>query len=241
MRRAFAALAIPAAFFAGCVGETEKYPAKGPPPSSARELYQRDCAWCHGGDAEGTNSGPAIEGGASTHFMLSTGRMPIQDPGDTVERRDPAYSQETIDELTDYVSELSPGTEVPDVDIESAELAVGAKLYADNCASCHSSTGVGGALTSGVEAPRVRHSSAVEVAEAMLTGPGEMPVFDEEVFSEEEVTAIAAYVEDLGDAEARGGHPLGWYGPVAEGALGLLVGVGAMLLLIRWIGTRADE
>jgi ubiquinol-cytochrome c reductase cytochrome c subunit len=37
----------------------------------------------------------------------------------------------------------------------------------------------------------------------------------------------------------RGGLGLGGIGPVAEGFVGLLIGVGALMLVAFWIGDRA--
>ena len=74
----------------------------------------------------------------------------------------------------------------------------------------------------------------------MLVGPGSMPVFGADVFSREEVDSIVRYVVDLQDARDPGGAPMGHIGPVAEGAVGI-VGLAALVLLVRWIGTRAGE
>jgi ubiquinol-cytochrome c reductase cytochrome c subunit len=81
----------------------------------------------------------------------------------------------------------------------------------------------------------------VEIAEAMRVGPGTMPVFGETAFTDEEVDAIVRYVVYLQEPEDRGGLAIGRVGPVAEGAVGWIVGLGAMLLLARWIGTKTGE
>ena len=221
-------------------------------PLSGERLYLRDCAWCHGSAGEGTARGPDLvtgrNGPASTDFMLSTGRMPIGSPEERTERSDPAYTVEARAAIVDYVATLGgTGPDIPTVDPAAGDLGAGLELYQENCAACHSTTLIGGALatgegpTRGLIAPELHASSAREIAEAMLVGPGAMPVFGEDVFSPDEVDAIVAYVVALQDARDRGGAPIGHIGPVAEGAVGWIVGLGAVLIVARWIGTKMGE
>ena len=226
-------------------GETKPYR---PPALEARDevtgrdLYLRDCAWCHATNGAGSKFGPPIDdGAASVHFMLTTGRMPIDEPDDRVERRESFYSSEEIAELVDYVETFVSGPTIPEVHPEEGNFALGADLYAQNCAACHSGTGVGGALTNGEEAPAIDESTPVEVAEAMLTGPGAMPVFGEQTFDDEQVDSILKYVAALQDPDNRGGSDLGGIGPVSEGAIAWILGLGGALVIARLIGTRADE
>jgi ubiquinol-cytochrome c reductase cytochrome c subunit len=253
-----------AAVAAGCSYSGDADPYR--PPASARldadatgrELYLGDCAWCHGNAGQGTDRGPdldgPLDGPAYTHFMLSTGRMPIADPAQTTLRRDPVYSDEQIEEIVEFVTSLGgAGPEIPDPHAPAGDLALGTVLYEENCAACHSSTGVGGALTSGRIAPSLDGLSAVQIAEAMLVGPGclegtrtceagegAMPVFE---FDDHEVDSIVAYVDHLMTSadRRRGGSDLGGLGPVTEGAIAWIVGLGILLLFTRWIGTRVGD
>lgn len=224
---------------------------------SGPELYQRDCAWCHASDGSGTSRGPdldgALDGGAYTHFMLSTGRMPIETPDEKTHRRPSLYNDEEIAALVDHVVSFGgSGPSIPEVDPDSGDLALGAELYAENCAACHSTTGAGGALTSGETAPAVMAATPVEIAEAMLVGPGcpnddpdcgpgdgAMPIFDD--LSDDEVDAVAAYIRELQNGEDHGGLGLGRIGPVTEGAVALLIGLGVLVAFTRWIGTSVGE
>jgi ubiquinol-cytochrome c reductase cytochrome c subunit len=229
-------------------------------PNRGATLYERDCAWCHGARGEGTEFGPDLvtgtNGPAMTHFMLSSGRMPLDYPEQRMARRSVAYSDDEIDAIVDYVSAFGqPGPEIPEIHLASADLALGVELYQENCAACHSTSGIGGALASGraeeladvqVErpanvAPGLADATPVEIAEAMLAGPGTMPVFGEETFTPEEIDAIVRYVVYLQDPDDRGGAGIGGVGPVAEGAVGWLLGLGALIALIRWLGTRTGE
>ncbi len=252
------ALSLPACVY--FQGQTERY---GPPavtPAvglSGEELYLRDCAWCHGDQGGGSSRAPDLVSGtngpAFTHFMLTSGRMPIDFPTQVVKRAPPAYGDEEVEAIIAHVDSLgAAGPPIPDLDLATVELGLGAELYQENCAACHSTTAVGGALApgtprdisgtvarrTGLVAPSLEQSSATEVAEAMLVGPGTMPVFGAETFSEDEANAIVAYVLYLQDPIDRGGAPIGRIGPVAEGAVGWIVGLGALLLVARVIGTR---
>src|SRR5438874_1804080 len=48
-------------------------PATTPTAGAGRDLYLRDCAYCHGAEGEGTIYGPPVRGvgAASADFMLS--------------------------------------------------------------------------------------------------------------------------------------------------------------------------
>lgn len=222
-------------------------------PERGRVLYLRDCAWCHATDGSGTGRGPEILGGtngaAMTDFMLSTGRMPINDPAEPTRLSPPSYNTAEIEDLVTYVDTLGgEGPPVPVVDPQAGDLALGLELYQENCAACHSTTGVGGALAAGPDpfdatliAPSLVRSTPLQIAEAMLVGPGTMPVFGSETFSEVQINSIVRYLGHLQEPEDRGGLPLGHVGPVTEGALGWLIGVGGALLIVRLIGTRVGE
>ena len=209
--------------------------------TTAPDLYLADCAWCHGNTGGGTANGPSLVGvgAASADFYLRTGRMPIDDPDEIVKRGPTIYSEDEIGELVAYIGALGPGPEIPETG--GGDAAQGNELYIDNCAACHSTSGIGAALTSGLVAPDLFESSPVEVAEAIRIGPGTMPVFGEETFDAQQVEDIVAYVSYIQEPQDPGGAPLGHVGPITEGAVGWLVGAGLLLLIIRWIGTKADE
>ena len=224
----------------GAVPPGTNQPVSG--PDAGRTLYARDCAWCHGATGTGTNVAPSLigVGAAAADFYLSTGRMPLVSPGARVRRSQPAYTGGEIAAITRYVASFGAGPPIPDL-THASELARGAQLYEQNCAACHGSTAVGGALTSGVEAPSLLPDTRTEIAEAIRIGPGTMPVFDQGTIRDEDVAAIANYVAELQRPQEHGGLSLGRIGPIAEGAVGWLVGLGALLLFCRFIGKRADQ
>jgi ubiquinol-cytochrome c reductase cytochrome c subunit len=214
---------------------------------SGRVLYLRDCAWCHGSRGEGSVYGPGLRrsGAASTDFMLRTGRMPIEEPRENPPPGDPAYPPEEIADLVAYAASLGEGPPVPDVRPAEGELERGAILYQENCAACHSSTGVGAALTHGEVASDLRGLSATVIAEAVRIGgagllSGDMPIFDEAILPDDDLDSLVRYiVEALQRPSDRGGAGLNHLGPVAEGFVAVFVALPLMVLFIRWIGTRA--
>jgi ubiquinol-cytochrome c reductase cytochrome c subunit len=218
-------------------------PATPPAPASdvraGHDLFQVACSSCHGLNGEGTKRGPTLVGvgAASADFYLSTGRMPLDNPGVQPERKRPAYTARQIRQLVAYVASLGPGAAIPVIE-GKGDLVEGNQLYANNCASCHSSAGAGGALGKSAYAPRLSRSTPVQVAEAVRIGPGPMPRFGPETFDDHQVAAIVRYVQYLHRPDDRGGHGLGHLGPIPEGFVAWVVGLGLIVVAIRWIGTR---
>jgi quinol---cytochrome-c reductase cytochrome c subunit len=206
-----------------------------------RELYQQACASCHGQRGEGTQRGPGLigVGAASAHYYLSTGRMPIAEEDRTPSRGEPAFGQADIDALVDFVAALGGGPPIPSVDPAAGHLAEGERLYQDNCAACHSATGIGGALTSGQVAPSLAPSTPLQITEAIRVGPGAMPTFDPETLDDRQVDSIARYVGELQRGGDPGGHGLGRVGPVTEGLVAWVIGLGLLVLVIRRLGKDA--
>lgn len=260
-----AVIVVPLTLLAACgsaEGETALYRPPGlrhsPELRDGRTLYMSDCAWCHGASGEGTERGPDLTSGANgpamNDFMLSTGRMPIDDPAEAARRRDPVLTRAQINAIVRFAEGFdAPGPRVPHPEPERGDPDLGQELYQENCAACHSTTGIGGALSSSDDtssqprdeeagiAPPLDDSTPREIAEAMLVGPGSMPVFGADTFSEEEVDSIVGYVTYLQSPENSGGLPMGKIGPWSEGAAGWLVGLGSLVLLIKWLGTSKSD
>jgi ubiquinol-cytochrome c reductase cytochrome c subunit len=205
--------------------------------AEGEELYDRSCVGCHGIDGAGTEQGPPLlaSGAASADFMLTTGRMPLSRTGIQPPRKEPAFDPDEIDALVAYVASLGTGPPIPDVDPGRGDLAFGGELYRLHCAACHNAAGVGAPLSSGRHAPALDQATPVQVGEAIRTGPGQMPEFDDDTLTDEDLDDLAAYVDYLRDPADPGGFPLGRSGPVAEGFAIWLVGIGALIVLVRWI------
>ena len=214
--------------------------AQSPVAESGEGLYQESCASCHGPGGEGTGAGPSLEqaGAAAADFQLRTGRMPLSEPDDQAVRKKSPFTESQIDALVDYVASLGSGPPIPEVDIEGRATAPGQELYAANCAPCHGTGGTGGAAGPGALAPSLFRAEPVEVAEAMITGPGEMPVFD---LSERERNDIVAFVHYLQNERDPGGTDIGGIGPVPEGYVAWLLGGTAVIVLCLFIGHRRER
>lgn len=218
-----------------------------PAPAGAdqgRFVYMRDCAWCHGNEGGGTARAPALDGAgaAGAHFYLSSGRMPIEKSVQQAERSRRAYDDRTIDALVKFVASLGDGPAIPRVNPQRGNLARGAKLYLENCAACHGTTMAGAALTQDVLAPALYESTPTQIAESIKIGPVAMPVLSPPL-TERDIDSVARYILTVRASHNRGGATLGRLGPVTEGSVAWIIGLGSLLLVIGWIGTRskADE
>ena len=210
--------------------------------AAGRALFAISCTTCHGVDGNGiADRGPTLlgVGAASVDFYLSTGRMPLDRPRAQAERKAVAYSPAQIRQLVAYVASLSPGPAIPQVDAALGDLAEGNHLYANNCAPCHSSAAAGGALGHAVYAPPLNRATPTQVAEAVRTGPGAMPVFGPDTLDDAQLAAVVRYVGYLHKPDDHGGLSLGHLGPIPEGFVAWVIGLGAMLVAVRWIGTKS--
>jgi ubiquinol-cytochrome c reductase cytochrome c subunit len=199
------------------------------------DLFATSCSTCHGEAGGGTSIAPALigVGAAAPDFMLRTGRMPLADSPDAQAiRKPPAFDEQSIRDLVAYVASLGEGPAIPDVSTD-APVDRGMALFVANCAPCHGVTGAGGAVGGGDLAPSLDRATPRLVGEAMLIGPGQMPVFD---YPEDEVDAIATYVEHLHTAGSPGGFSIGNIGPVPEGFVAWLLGMGALGLVAYLVG-----
>ncbi len=118
---------------------------------------------------------------------------------------------------------------------------MGQSLFSLNCAACHTIEGTGDALAYGTNAPslNVKNITAQQVAEAIRTGPANMPRFSGNL-TDAQVADIVSYVTGrLQHPTNPGGFSLGGVGPVAEGFVALLIGVGGLVLVCFWIGERS--
>ena len=204
------------------------------------ELYVAGCAACHGLRGQGTGQGPPLVGvgAASVDFMLSTGRMPLAEPDVQPVRRPPAYAPEEIRAIVAYMTALGPGGPgIPAVDPGRGDVALGRTLYASNCLACHGAGGQGASVGGGAVAPTLDQASAVQIAESVRIGPGVMPPFTEEQLSPADLDSLVRYLLFLRTPEDRGGLGLGHVGPVVEGLIGWLLGLGVLLVVIRLTGT----
>jgi ubiquinol-cytochrome c reductase cytochrome c subunit len=225
------------------------------PPQSfidaGRLLFAQTCSSCHGNEANGVGPGgqatigPNLQGvGAATvDFWVSTGRMPAVDvKAVEAERRATRLTPLQALELAAWVNSLDPSVPaVPYPHLQGANQSVGMDLFSLNCAACHTIEGAGDSLASGTNAPSliVKNITTQQVVEAMRTGPANMPRFSGNL-TDQQVADIVSYVTGrLQHPTNPGGFALGGVGPVAEGFVALLIGVGGLALICFWIGDRS--
>jgi ubiquinol-cytochrome c reductase cytochrome c subunit len=119
----------------------------------------------------------------------------------------------------------------------SGDLARGREVYAANCLACHGAGGQGASVGGGAVAPNLGGATPTQIAEAARIGPGVMPPFTEGQISQEDMDSLVRYVVSLRDANDRGGLGLGHVGPVVEGLVGWVIGLGLLLLVVRLTGS----
>jgi ubiquinol-cytochrome c reductase cytochrome c subunit len=210
--------------------------------AAGRELYSRSCITCHGQNLDGVpNRGPSLigVGEAAVYFQVHTGRMPLARQGAQAQEKPPVFSDKEIEQLMAYVQANGGGPTLPSGDLRDGDLAQGGELFRLNCASCHNFVGKGGALSSGKAAPSLANASDLEVYTAMLTGPENMPVFGDNQLTPDEKRSIINYVQTVKFQADPGGAGIGRIGPVGEGLVIWVVGVGALMFGIFWMGSKA--
>jgi ubiquinol-cytochrome c reductase cytochrome c subunit len=209
-----------------------------------RQLYETSCITCHGQNLQGVlNRGPSLigVGSASVYFQVSTGRMPVARQEAQAEQKEPKFSETQAEQIGAYVQSVGGGPEIPTGNLrgDDANLAEGGELFRLNCASCHNFAGRGGALSAGKYAPPLADATDKVLWTAMLSGPQNMPVFSDNQLTTEQKQAITNYVLTLNDQRDPGGSSIGRLGPVPEGLVIWVVGIGAIMLMILWIGAKS--
>src|ERR1700688_807021 len=213
------------------------------PPSSyvgpGQSLFELNCSSCHGVDATGTNRGPNLRGlgPAAVDFWVSTGRMPLAVATAQPVQKPPRFDRQQTLQIVAFVNSLAPAAPdfpagIPTVDLGAGTLTEGNSLFVLNCAGCHTITGAGDALSNGFQAPSLHKIYPRQIVEAIRTGPTQMPHFGPGNLTNQQVTDIVKYVTTtIQHPVNQGGLGLGGIGTVAEGFIGLLFGVGALMLV----------
>jgi ubiquinol-cytochrome c reductase cytochrome c subunit len=207
--------------------------------AEGKELY-RTCISCHGENAQGVpDRGPSLigVGDAAVEFQVATGRMPLARQEAQAVRKHPLYTRDQARQIGAYIQSLGGGPQMPSGDNlgQGGDVARGGELFRENCSSCHSFGGGGGALSSGKSAPPLEQATERDIYAAMLTGPQNMPVFGDNQLTPEEKRDVIAYVRTLNSDQDPGGWGMGRVGPVPEGLAIFLIGMVALVLTTLWI------
>ena len=209
-----------------------------------KKLFQANCATCHGMDLQGTEQGPSLfgVGELAVEFQVATGRMPLQMSGPQAPQKPVQFTEEQTLAMAAYVQSMAPGPTFPDEEILDAEgdVARGAELFRINCAMCHNVAAAGGALTEGKYAPALTGTSPLHMYAAMVTGPQNMPVFNNMTLSLDDKRDIISALVHMQDTASPGGFTLGSLGPVSEGLFIWIFGIGSLIGITVWITAKSN-
>jgi ubiquinol-cytochrome c reductase cytochrome c subunit len=208
------------------------------------KLFEANCATCHGMGASGSQSGPSLVGvgAAAVDFQVGTGRMPMQMNGPQAYKKPVQFNEEQTRQLAAYVASLGPGPAIPEAGVldEQGDSAKGGELFRTNCAMCHNAAAAGGALTRGKFAPALAGVSGEHIYEAMVTGPQNMPVFNDANISPEGKRDIITFLKQIEANGSPGGADLGALGPVSEGLFVWIAGLGVIIAFTIWLTSRTS-
>lgn len=162
-------------------------------PASAVDLYADLCAACHGADAEGGVAPPLVGLGLSNDeiadaIVVGVGSMPAFAS---------ALTDEEVEALVDFLQVLSgPGDGDDDALVPAFSFfALGADLYAEQCAACHGADGRGGVARS----LRTTQLTGPALIESIAKGNATMPAFERSL-SPGQIARAAEFVEWLKQA-----------------------------------------
>lgn len=212
--------------------------------SVGRTLFEETCSSCHGVHAQGSALAPNLRGlGAATvDLWVESGWMPLAEPTAQPIRKPDKFDRAQTMALANWVGSLAGGPAIPHPNLAKANVAEGMSVFALNCAPCHTISGAGDALSNGITAPSLHYETPAMVSEAIRTGPGNMPRFSAGTLSQRQVLDVVDYVATgIQHPTHPGGLALGGVGPVAEGFVGLFVGVGLCVIAAFWIGDRTPR
>ena len=208
---------------------------------AGRLLYNTSCIACHGANLEGVEDrGPTLigVGSASAYFQVSTGRMPAMGQQAQIPEKDPKFTDEQARDLAAYVQANGGGPQIPEGNLRDGDVAEGGELFRLNCASCHNFAGKGAPLSAGAYAPEIDVTDE-QLYAVMLTGSQNMPTFSDNQLTPEQKRSIVAYVQSLEASKDPGGAAIGRAGPVPEGLVIFIIGIGGLMGVILWIGAKS--
>jgi ubiquinol-cytochrome c reductase cytochrome c subunit len=202
--------------------------------AAAREapqgLFERNCGTCHGPDGKG-GIAPSLEAAAFANIV----EPKIREGGQGMPAFVDAPGARRIPVIVDYVV-----NHIATPEARLATVPEGGQLYRLYCSGCHGATARGGALSTGRNAPSLADTPAANALAAMIRGPKNMPVFAGAALNVRQQAAVSRYVNVLKEPPSPGGNGLGYLGPVTEGALGIILGLGLIVLISIWLGWRKE-
>ena len=77
------------------------------------------------------------------------------------------------------------------------------------------------------------------IYEALITGPQSMPVFSDKTLTPEEKLSVIKWIKAAEAEPNLGGATMGRIGPVTEGLLAWVLGLGLLIAVAVWLTTKA--
>lgn len=226
------------------VAATPDRPAQTLTVEDGKKLFQANCATCHGLDLQGSDAGPTLYGVGelAVEFQMATGRMPMQMQGPQAAEKPVQFTDEQIQAIAAWVQTTAPGPSFPDEHYldGGGDVSRGAELFRINCAMCHNVAAAGGALTEGKYAPSLEGVSPLHLYAAMVTGPQNMPVFNDMNLTPEDKRDIISSLLYQQANPTPGGFGLGSLGPVSEGLFIWIFGIGTLIAFTVWITAKSN-
>lgn len=190
-------------------------------------LFQSSCSSCHGTEAQGGFTAPSLHGLPYGDETVQSVEAIVRHGTDEMDPLADKLSEEEIAAVSAYVVSAFGA---------HGDVAQGGELFRLNCAGCHGAAGRGGALIySEQNAPNLSDGSNAITVGAIRGGPGTMPPFSRAALSDASVASIADYVAVLRDPPHPGGLLVPPPGPVTEGLLAAVLGLGGALIGGAWI------
>jgi ubiquinol-cytochrome c reductase cytochrome c subunit len=215
--------------------------------TQGQQLYSVSCITCHGANLQGvTGRGPSLVGvgESAAYFQVSTGRMPATGQGAEEDRKPSKFTEAETEAIAAYIQSVGGGPQIPSgslrVDTSAdGQLAAGGELFRLNCASCHGFSGKGAPLSAGKVAPSLNEATDKQIYAAMQSGPENMPVFSDNQLTPDQKKQIITYIQTLKASKDPGGNGIDRIGPVSEGLVIWILGIGFMVVTILWIGAKS--
>ena len=165
------------------------------PPGPGADIFAANCSGCHGVAGQGGVAVPSLPFPppplAPAGFASLVAPM-VRQGGIQMPSFARQLTSAQIDLVAQYVSQ-----EIADPAARTANASDGGQIFRLYCAGCHSTTGRGGAMARGRNAPDIAQYPAAEALAAMILGRGNMPVFAGHALDVRQQTAVALYVDVL--------------------------------------------
>ena len=210
-----------------------------------KKLFQANCATCHGLDLQGTDDGPSLYGVGelAVEFQVATGRMPLAMQGPQAPQKPIQFTEDQIDAMAAYVQTHGSRSDLPRRGDRSTARATSpaARSCSASTARCATTSRRPAARSPRASTrPRSHATSALHMYAAMVTGPQNMPVFNDMNLTTEDKRDIISALLFLQENESPGGFSLGSLGPVSEGLFIWIFGIGALIAITVWITAKSN-